>query len=506
MGIDLGTSSVKVIIIDEEGRILARGSEKYPILTPAPGWAEQDPAQWWLATKNAIRKVLKSSDLKKEEIRAIGFSGQMHGTVLLDKFLKPLRPAIIWADARSSPQCAEIRKKLGEERIAEILCNPIMPGFTAPSLLWVKENEPSIFEKVHKVVLPKDYIRLKLTGVLATDFSDASATLLFDVRRRRWSGEIISDLGFQEDFFPEPHESIEMVGEISGEVAKETLLPKGVEIVVGGGDSPVSAVGCGLIKAGMTSVNIGSAGQVFVVLEELKMDPKLRVHTFCHAVPNMWYMQGAILSAGIALDWFIEKLGLKNLLEQAGIDPYSKLIEEASLVPPGSEGLIFLPYLLGERSPHMDPDARGAFLGLNLIHGRAHLIRAVMEGVAFALRDSLEILKELGITVGEIIIRGGGGRIKLWRQIIADVFNCRIMTVAVEEAAFGAALLAGIGAKIYRNFEDAIRKTVRTCLSNEPTSQREIYDRLYMIYKSLYPALREYFHNLASIQRQRIHH
>ena len=502
MGIDLGTSSVKVIVIDEYGKILAQASEKYPILTPSPSWAEQDPDRWWSATRNAIRKALQSPNLERAEIKAIGFSGQMHGAVFLDSSLKPLRPAIIWADARSSPQCEEIRRKLGEERIIEILSNPIMPGFMAPSLLWVKENEPSIYERIHKVILPKDYIRFKLTGSLATDFSDASATLLFDVRRRCWSEEAISELGFREDFFPELRESAEVVGELSREVAEELSLNKGVEVVTGGGDSPVSAVGCGLIEAGMVSVNIGSAGQVFAVLKEFKMDPKLRIHTFCHAAPDTWYMQGAILSAGITLDWLIEKLGLKSPLEQMSLNPYDKLVEEASRVRKGSEGLIFLPYLLGERSPHMDPDARGAFIGLSLTHGRAHLVRAVMEGVAFALRDSLEILKELGIAVSEITIRGGGGRIKLWRQIIADVFNCRVKTAAVEEAAFGAAILAGIGAKVYRGFEDAIRRTVRMGESCEPSPGREVYDELYEVYRSLYPALRDQLHSLASIQKR----
>ncbi len=503
MGVDLGTSSVKVIVMDEDGKILAQASEKYPILTPSPGWAEQDPDRWWLAAMSAIRRALQSPNLDRAEVKAIGFSGQMHGTVLLDRSLKPLRPAIIWADSRSSRQCEKIRRKLGEERIVKILSNPIMPGFMAPSLLWVRENEPSIYEKAHKVILPKDYIRFKLTGDLATDISDASATLLFDVRRRRWSEEVISELGFREDLFPEPRESAEVVGELSRESAEELSLDKSVEVVAGGGDSPVSAVGCGLIRAGMVSANIGSAGQVFAVLEEFRTDPRLRIHTFCHAVPDTWYMQGAILSAGITLDWFIEKLGLKSLLERMGLNPYDELVEEAGRVRRGSEGLIFLPYLLGERSPHMDPDARGAFVGLSLTHGRAHLVRAVMEGVAFALRDSLEILRELGVAVGEITIRGGGGRIGLWRQIIADIFNCRVKTVAVEEAAFGAAILAGIGAKIYRGFEDAIKKTVRMREACEPSPERGVYDELYEVYRSLYPALRNQLHSLASIQKRR---
>ena len=314
---------------------------------------------------------------------------------------------------------------------------------------------------------------------------------------------MISELGFREDLFPEPRESAEVVGELSRESAEELSLDRSVEVVAGGGDSPVSAVGCGLIKAGMVSANIGSAGQVFAVLEGFRTDPRLRIHTFCHAVPDTWYMQGAILSAGITLDWLIEKLGLKNLLERMSLNPYDELVKEAGRVRRGAEGLIFLPYLLGERSPHMDPDARGAFIGLTLTHGRAHLVRAVMEGVAFALRDSLEVLRELGVAVSEITIRGGGGRIRLWRQIIADIFNCRVKTVAVEEAAFGAAIPAGIGAKAYRGFEDAIKKTVRMGGACEPSPERGVYDELYEVYRSLYPALRNQLHSLASIQKRR---
>jgi len=499
MGIDLGTSSVKVLIADDTGNILAQASSKYPILMPSDGFAEQDPKAWWSATKEAVRLALSSKNVNPEEIKAVGLSGQMHGTVLLDKNLNPLRNAIIWADSRSVPQCDKIRRKLGDEKIREILCNPIMPGFTAPSLLWIKENEPWILEKAHKVILPKDYIRLKLTEEVATDISDASATLLFDVKQRRWSSEVLSELDIDEDLLPQVHESVEVVGEISSGAARETGLPRDIEVVAGGGDSPVSAVGCGIIKSGLISVNIGSAGQVFTVIDDVRVDPMLRVHTFCHAVPGKWYLQGAILSAGFALEWFIRSLGLEELLSEKEVDSYSKLIQEASEVPAGSAGLIFLPYLLGERSPHMDPTARGAFIGLKAAHSRGHFVRAVMEGVAFALRDCYEVFKELKIPVGEIIIRGGGGKIELWRQIIADVFNCKVKTVAVEEAAFGAALLAGIGVRIYKDFEDAVKKTVKTSLSNEPEPKREVYDDLYEIYKNLYPELRRHFHNLSSI-------
>jgi xylulokinase len=500
MGIDLGTSSVKVLVVDDRGRILAQASGKYPILTPYEGFAEQDPGAWWGATKEAVRRVLSSERVDCGEIEAIGLSGQMHGTVVLGKGLNPLRNAIIWADSRSGRQCDEIRRKLGDERIREILCNPIMPGFMAPSLLWIKENEPSIFEEAYRVVLPKDYIRLCLTGDIATDFSDASATLLFDVKRRCWSSEVLSELGIDEELLPQVYESVEVVGEVSPEAARETGLPKDIKVVAGGGDSPVSAVGCGVIKSGLISVNIGSAGQVFTVIDDIRADPKLRIHTFCHAVPSKWYLQGAILSAGLTLDWFIKSLGFEELLSEKGINAYSKLVEEAAGIPAGSAGLIFLPYLLGERSPHMDPSARGAFFGLRINHGRGHLVRAVMEGVAFALRDCYEVFKELGITANELLIRGGGGRIPLWRQIIADVFGCRILAAEVEEAAYGAALLASVGAGIYKNLDDAVKKTISLKVFEEPGPDQETYDRLYReIYSKLYPAVKELFKALTGL-------
>lgn len=500
MGIDLGTSSVKVLVVDDRGRILAQASDKYTILTPHEGFAEQDPRAWWNATKEAVRKVLSSGRVDCGGIEAIGLSGQMHGTVLLDKSLNPLRNAIIWANGRSSPQCDEIRRRLGDERIREILCNPIMPGFMAPSLLWIKENEPLIFEEAYRVVLPKDFIRLKLTGEVATDFSDASATLLFDVKRRCWSGEVLSELGIDEELLPRVYESVEVVGEVSPEAARETGLPKGVKVVAGGGDSPVSAVGCGVIRSGLISVNIGSAGQVFTVIDDVRVDPKLRIHTFCHAVPGKWYLQGAILSAGLTLDWLIRGLGFEELFSEKGVNPYSKLVEEAGGVPAGSAGLIFLPYLLGERSPHMDPFARGAFFGLRINHGRGHLVRAVMEGVAFALRDCYEVFKELGITANELLIRGGGGRMALWRQIIADVFGCRILAAEVEEAAYGATLLASVGAGIYGSLDEAVEKTISLRAFEQPGPDQEIYDRLYHnVYRKLYPAVKALFKALTEL-------
>jgi len=495
MGIDIGTSSVKVIIINEQGKLMAEASAKYPILTPASGWAEQDPEFWWTSVKQSIKKAFNESKGVPEQISAIGLSGQMHGTVLLGKELKPLRPAIIWADKRSQSQCSEIYEIAGKEKVLETTCNLVMPGFMAPSLLWVKQNEPLVFERLSRALLPKDYVRFKLTGSLATDVSDASATLLFDVKRREWSAEIISDLGFQPEFFPEIYESTDITGEVSREASEETSLPVGAEVVGGGGDSPVGAVGCGVIKPGTVSSNIGSAGQVFAVLDEMKVDPGFRIHTFCHAVPGKWYIQGAILSAGLSLNWLMESLGIEGSLRNGDADPYELLSKEAESAEPGCRGLIFTPYLLGERSPHMDPHARGLFFGLTLSHRKAHMIRAVMEGVVYALRDSLEIFKELGVKVDGVVARGGGAKSTLWRQIQADIFNSKVLVVEVkEEAAFGAALLAGVGTGIYGNLQEAVEETVRVKDVEHPDLDRvKVYEHYYRkVYRRLYPLLKPY--------------
>ena len=495
MGIDVGTSSTKVIIIDESGKPLAHASSSYRISTPASGWAEQDPEWWWAAVKEATKKALKSPEVEPNMISAIGLSGQMHGTVLLDKDSKPLRPAIIWADGRSKRQCEEIYETIGREKVLEVTCNPVMPGFMAPSLLWVRENEPSIFQQIDKVLLPKDYVRFRLTGSFATDFSDASATLLFDVRRREWSNKMLSTLFLQPELFPKPYESANVVGEVSRACSRETSLPRGAKVVAGGGDSPVGAVGCGVVETGIVSSNIGSAGQIFAVLDEFNVDQRLRIHTFCHAAPRKWYIQGAILAAGLAFSWFVENLGFAKAFKP-GENPYDLLLKEADAIDPGSNGLIFMPYLLGERSPHMDPNARGVFFGLGLHHGRAHMVRAIMEGVAYALRDSLEIFRELKVTANRIVARGGGAKSRLWRGIQADVFNSEVVTMRVdEEAAFGAALLAGVGRGVYRDLHEAVEKTVKIMNFVQPDPNRvTVYDRYYQdIYSRLYPVLKEYF-------------
>jgi len=498
MGIDIGTSNTKVLIIDDMGNLMAKSSREYSISSPRQGYAEQDPEWWWCAAKASIKEALKSSRVDASEISAIGLSGQMHGTVLLGKDCKPLRPAIIWTDKRSSFQCREFYQKIGTEKVLDIVCNPIIVGFMGPSLLWVKENEPSIFNETFKALLPKDYVRFKLTDSFATDTSDASATLLFDVKRREWSHYLFSQLSIPPEIFAKVFESTQVTGEISVETSEATNLPRGIPVIAGGGDSPVGAVGCGAIKAGVVSSNIGTGGQTFVTLNEFKVDPEYRIHTFCHAVPEKWYLQGAILSAGLSLRWFKDNFAHleKSVGALCSIDPYDLLSKEAELAEPGCKGLIFLPYLLGERSPHMDPNARGGFFGLTFEHSRAHLIRAVMEGVAYALRDCLEIFDKLEVKTQKVIARGGGSRSFLWRQIQADILNAEVVKTEIEEeAAFGAALLAGVGVGVYGDLEEACEKTIQIVSSKSPNEERvKTYEEYYSkVYRNLYPSLKNYW-------------
>jgi xylulokinase len=498
MGIDIGTSSVKVLVIDYLGRVISKSSAEYPIKSPLEDYAEQDPEDWWRVTKFSIKESLKKSNISPSEISAIGLSGQMHGTVLIDRDGKPLRNAIIWLDKRSVKQCDRFYEKAGREKVLEITGNPLMPGFMGPTLLWIKENEPHIFNRIFKVLPPKDYVKFKLTGSLSTDFSDASATLLFNVRKREWSEYLISCLNFPREIFPDPLESTNVVGGISAESSEETGLRKDTPVVSGGGDSPVGALGCGVIKEGIVSSNIGTGGQIFTTLEEYKVDPKYRIHTFCHVVPGKWCLQGAILSAGLSLRWFRDNFAHPEKIvgSLCSVDPYEFLSKEAELAEPGCNGLIFMPYLLGERTPYMDPYARGGFFGLTFEHKRHHFIRAIMEGVVFALRDSLEIFRDLGVKVEKVVSRGGGSRSDLWLQIQADILNSKVFRSEVEEdSAFGAALLASVGAGIYHDLNEACSKTVRYTVIKHPNEERvKLYDRIYeKIYRHLYYSLRHYW-------------
>jgi len=493
LGIDIGTSGTKGVLMDREGKTYARAGREYSIDMPQPGWAEQDPKMWWEATIQVIREVVKESEINPRQIRGIGLSGQMHGTVFLDKNLLPFRPAIIWADQRSSSQCEFIYQKIGKERLAELTGSPIATGFMCSTLLWMKENQSEEFNQIYKVILAKDYIRYRLTGNLGTEVTDASSTLLLDIKRRCWSEELLDILGLPLKIFPEEvHESQEVAGYLLADIARDIGLLEGIPVVYGGGDQSMQAVGNGVIKPGILSSTIGTGGQLFITVDKFTYDPKLRIHTFCHAVHNSYHLLGAILSAGLSLKWLRESI-------LRAPDSYRIFDEEVEKIRPGSEGIIFLPYLLGERSPYMNPRAKGVFFGLSLKHHRAHLIRAVMEGAVFALRDCLEVFKELGIKIEQVIASGGGAKSGVWKQMQADIFNKEIsMTQSIEQAAMGAATLAGVGVGIYKNLEDGCKKVVKFKKEKiEPIPENvDIYNKQFEIYKSLYQDLKGDFNKL----------
>lgn len=494
LGIDLGTSGVKALVISEEGKVLAKAFEEYSLYTPRPGWAEQDPEEWWDAVLKVIKNVLNSPGIEPKKIEGLALSGQMHGAVFLDKDNKVIRPAILWCDTRTSKQCKEITEKAGEERLFSLVSNAAFEGFTAPKILWLKENEQENYKRVKTLLLPKDYIVYKLTGILATEVSDAAGTLLFDVRNRKWSGELLDILEINESILPPVLNSIDIVGKVSAEASKLTGLSSETKIIAGGADNACSAVGNGIIEEELISSSIGSSGVIFAHTDTFKQDYKGRVHTFNHAVPNKWYLMGVMLTAGLSLKWFRDNFGqLERGIEYlSGIDSYELLDKEAASIAPGSDGLIFLPYLNGERTPHRNARARGVFFGLSLRHKKGHFVRSIMEGVTFGLRDSLEIIKELGISPRQIRLTGGGAKSNLWCQIQADIFNSEVAIMEIDEGpAFGAALLAGVGSGVYANIETAAAKTVRVVQRIKPIPENVvIYEKLYPIFNSLYIALR----------------
>lgn len=496
LGIDIGTSSVKAVLFDvEKTRITAAASQEYPIHKPLPDRAEQNPDDWWNATITVVRQVM--TNIKAESVVGIGFSGQMHGTVLVDAAGKPVHPAIIWADQRSSMECAELVAMVGAGNYASIAGTLPAVGFMGATLLWLRKHQPEVLEKDHRVLLPKDYVRLKMTDETLTDLSDAAGTGIFDVTKRTWAGEIIRGAGLPETLFPPLMESAGLAGHLQPEAAALMRLPAGIPVAAGCADQPAQALGNGLIKPGKASVTTGSGGQVFIPLQvsgdRVPTDPRL--HVFNHAAPGMYYILGAILSAGLSLRW------LRNLVGLEGVpDAYPRLSAEASQVAPGADGLIFLPYLSGERTPHMDSLARGAFMGLSAHHTRGHLARAVMEGVAFALRQTLEISRELGADAKTIIAAGGGAESDVWRQIQADVFGVSLQqTLLTEQAGVGAALLGGMAAGIYTDLAEACSRTVRYGPITEPNFARHaLYNDRYAHFLELYPRLKGDFHRLAN--------
>jgi xylulokinase len=502
LGIDVSTTGAKALVISEQGDVVASATEEYPLYTPHPQWSEQKPEDWWHGTRQAIQRVLAAPGVTSADIEGIGLTGQMHGLVLLDSSDQVVRPAILWNDQRTGAQCAEITRSAGGiESLLRLTANPVLPGFTAPKIVWVRENEPSVYERTAHVLLPKDYIRFRLTGEFATEVSDASGTSLFDVANRRWSSQMADLVQVPMDWLPRCTESPVVSGEITRAAAQVTGLRPGTPVVGGGGDQAAQAVGSGVVRSGIISVTSGTSGVVFAFEDAYAVEPQGRVHVFCHAVPGKWHAMGVMLSAGGAFRWFRDALGAPEILAAAetGADPYDLLVEGAAKVPEGAEGLLFLPYLTGERTPHPDPNARGAFVGLTLRHGKGHMVRALLEGVSFGLRDSLELIRGLGVPIEQVRASGGGARSSLWRQIQADIFNTDLVVVNVTEgAAFGAALLAGVGAGTYTDVQEAVDTTIRVVSRTEPREvAAEEYQRLYPLYRGLYGALKPTFDALA---------
>jgi len=485
LGIDIGTGGSRAVLISESGGVIATASVDHePFASPQIGWAEQDPRDWWRASALAIREVIRSADINSETIGAISFSGQMHGSVFLDESDEVIRPALLWCDQRTARQCAAITEQIGATRLIELVCNPAITGFTLPKLLWLREKEPDNWRRVKTVLLPKDYVRLRISGDKASDVADSSGTLLFDVQNRKWSSEMLDALELNSTLVPHVFESIEVTGKVSKAGAEATGLREGTLVVAGAGDNAAGAIGMGIVRPGTVSATIGTSGVVFVVTEKPTLDLKGRVHTLCHAVPDRWHMTGVTLSAGQSLKWF------RN--EFAGGKSFAELDSEAAAVPPGSQGAIWLPYLMGERTPHLDPNARAAFAGLTATHTTVHLTRAVMEGVAFSLRDCLEIFRGLGAPIETIRLGGGGAKSPLWQQIQADVYRQKVETITVDEgAAFGAAILAGVGAGAWASVDEACNEAIKVAQGIEPNfGAADVLDRNYESYKLLYPALK----------------
>ncbi len=493
IGLDVGTSGTKAVAINAQGKLLASALIEYPLLTPKPGWAEQDPAEWKAASLTALKQLAHAPGLNPADIRGIGLTGQMHGSVFLDADNRVLRNALLWCDNRTAPQCDAITAKIGEKQLIEMVCNPALTGFTAPKILWLRDNEPHLYEKLKKVLLPKDYIRFVLTAEYATDVADASGTLLFSVKERTWHNELMAMLGIDASLMPRAYEGTEVTGTLSRVAAEVTGLPAGIPIIAGGGDQAAGGVGSGIVRKGVISSTVGTSGVVFAFADAISRDPQGRVHTFCHSVPGKWHVMGVVLSAGGSLRWFRDALcpAEKAVANEIGQDPYELITTAAGDIAPGAEGLTFLPYLSGERTPHKDPYAKGAFVGLSLKHTRAHMARAVLEGVAFAMRDSLEIMREMGVAITQVRASGGGARSALWRQIQADVNKAPLVTTNIDEGpAYGAALLATVATGMYTSVEDAcdaIIKVVDECKPN--AANAPTYDAWFTEYQEAYKAL-----------------
>ncbi len=503
IGVDLGTSGTKTVLFDTLGNIISSKSYEYPMYQPKNGWAEQDPNDWWKATVETVKSVINESKVNPCDILSLGISGQMHGLVMLDKDNNVLRNSIIWCDQRTAEECVDIENAVGKERLIEITANPALTGFTASKILWVRKNEPEIYEKCAHILLPKDYVRFMLTGVYATDVSDASGMQLLDIKNRCWSDEVLQKLNIDKALLGKVFESCEVTGTISNEASALTGLSTDTKVVGGAGDNAAAAVGTGTVNDGDAFTTIGTSGVVFVHTENMRIDPKGRVHTFCCAVPNEWHVMGVTQAAGLSLKWFRDEF-CQDIIEDAkqnGKNPYAFMDDKAFESGIGANRLLYLPYLMGERTPHLDSHCRGVFFGLNAIHNRYDMIRAIMEGVGFSLLDCVSVFGEMGIVPNKMLACGGGGTSKLWRQILSDMYKLDVSTVTSKEApALGVAILAMVGAGVYENVPAACEKIMKINETAKPIAENSAqYEKLYKIYKNLYVNLKDSYKDLARI-------
>lgn len=485
LGLDVSTTGAKALLVDPQGEVVSSATTSLSLSTPQPLWSEQDPLEWWSAMVQSIQAVLQQANRDGGAIAAIGLTGQMHGLVLLDEAGNVLRPAILWNDQRTGPQCDEIRRRLGFEKLVQITGNNALTGFTAPKILWVQQNEPDVYARARHILLPKDYIRYRLTGEFAMDRAGGSGTILFDLKERSWSEEMLRALDIPAEWLPPTFEGPQVTGTVSQQAASQTGLLPGTPVVAGGGDQAAGAVGVGAVETGVVSLALGTSGVVFATTQSPSIEPQGRLHAFCHALPGRWHLMGVMLSAAGSLQWYRDTLA-------PGVS-FDDLLAPAETIPAGCEGLLFLPYLTGERTPHPDPLARGAFVGLTVRHKQAHLTRAVLEGVAFGLRDSFELIKTAGkVDVHQVRISGGGARSPLWRQILADILEAELVTVnTTEGAAYGAALLSGVSAGIWPDVPAACQAAIR--VTGQTMPQDISYEGCYQNYRQLYPALKVLF-------------
>ncbi len=503
LGVDIGTSGTKTVLFSEDGVPVSSATYEYPLYTPRNGYAEQEPLDWWNAVVNGIRQVIEDSGAAPVDIKGIGLSGQMHGLVMLDGDNRVIRRSIIWCDQRTANEVKEITDKVGAERLIDITANPAITGFTAAKIMWVKNNEPQNYEKCRHILLPKDYIRFMLTGEYATEVSDASGMQLLDIPNRCWSDEVLDKLGIDKSLLAKVYESPEITGKVTKQVADLTGLAEGTIVVGGAGDNAAAAVGTGVVEDGKAFTTIGSSGVVFAHTSDISIDNKGRVHTFCCAVPNCWHVMGVTQSAGLSLKWFRDNLCWSEM-ETAlnmGVDPYYLTDKAAMEVPIGANKLLYMPYLNGERTPHLDPNCRGAFVGLSTMHKKKDMIRAVMEGVSYSLRDCVEVMREMKISVTDMMACGGGGSSPLWRQMLADLSPCPVKTTQNKEGpALGVALLAAVGAGIYSTVPEACKAVILPDKIQNPVEENTSeYEKIYAVYKKLYPAMKSCFDEIAAM-------